>query len=189
MVEEALVEPIKISIAVLVAGLLFKFLRPAARRAVRGAMSKIGTRAFAFIVVALLGLVSSVITAIVAALLLVEVIDCMMLDRKDEIRLTVIACFAIGIGAVLTPIGEPLSTIVVAKLKGEPSNASFRFLMVEFYRYILPGIFGFGILAAIVVRKGITGGSFSEDRAECLFPATYPISSRPESCGSRARSG
>jgi predicted cation transporter len=167
LVEEALVEPIKISIAVLAAGLLFKFLRPAARRAVMGAMSKIGTRAFAFIVVALLGLVSSVMMAIVA----------------------VIACFAIGIGAVLTPIGEPLSTIVVAKLKGEPYNASFRFLMVEFYRYILPGIFGLGILAAIVVRKGITGGSFSEDRAECLFPATYPISSRPESCGSRARSG
>jgi len=103
-------------------------------------MSKIGTRAFVFIVVALLGLVSSVITAIVAA----------------------IACFAIGIGAVLTPIGEPY-------------NASFWFLLAAFYRYILPGIFGFGILAVIVVRKGIAGGSLSEDRAEgMLIPGNIP---------------
>jgi len=166
LVKEALVEPIKISIAVLIAGLLFKFFRSLARKAVGVAMSRIGVKAFSLIVVVLLGLASSVITAIVAALLLVEVVDCMKLDRKDEIKLVVIACFAIGMGAVLTPIGEPLSTIVVAKLKGEPYNASFWSLLAEFYRYVLPGILGFGILAAIVVRRGSAGGSLSEDRAE-----------------------
>ena len=166
LVEEALIEPIKISVAVLVAGLLFKFLRGAARKAVGAAMSRIGVRAFAFGIVVFLGLVSSLTTAIVAALLLVEVIDCMMLDRKDEIKLVVIACFAIGMGAVLTPLGEPLSTIVVAKLRGEPYDASFWFLLVEFWRYIVPGILGFGILAAIMVKEGPEGGSLSEDRAE-----------------------
>jgi predicted cation transporter len=166
LVIEALVEPLKITGAVLVAGLLFKFLRPAARNAVGAAMSALGVKAFAFAIVVLLGLVSSVITAIIAALLLVEVIDCMKLDRKDEIKLVVIACFAIGMGAVLTPLGEPLATIVIAKLRGEPYNASFWFLFTEFWQFVIPGVVGLGALAAIIVRQGPEGGSLSEDRSE-----------------------
>jgi predicted cation transporter len=166
LVEEALVEPIAISAAVLVAGLLFKLLRPAARRLVGAALSRLGMKAFAFAVVVVLGLVSSVITAIIAALLLVEVIDCMRLDRRDEVRLVVIACFAIGMGAVLSPLGEPLATIVIAKLKGEPYNASFWFLFAEFWRYVVPGVLAFGVLAAIVVKKGPEDEGLSEDRAE-----------------------
>jgi predicted cation transporter len=163
---EALVEPIKITIAVLVAGLLFKFLRPAARRAVGAAISRIGIKAFAFIIVALLGIASSAITAIISALILVEAIDCMRLDRKDEIRLVVVSCFAIGIGAALTPLGEPLSTIVVAKLQGEPYNAGFWFLCEEFWPYVLGGVLSFAALAAIIVKTGPDDGSLREDRAE-----------------------
>lgn len=166
LVEEALVEPIKITAAVLVAGLLFKLLRPAARRAVGAAMSALGVRGFAFAVVVLLGFLSSLVTAIIAALLLVEVIDCMKLDRKDEIKLVVIACFAIGMGAVLTPLGEPLATIVIAKLRGEPYNAGFWFLLAEFWRYVVPGVLGFGLLAAIMVKKGAEDEGLREDRAE-----------------------
>jgi predicted cation transporter len=166
LVEEALVEPIKITVAVLVAGMLFKFLRPAARRAVGKAVAALGIKAFAFVVAAFLGLVSSLVTAIVAALLLVEVIDCMRLDRKDEIKLVVVACFAIGMGAVLTPLGEPLSTIVVSKLRGEPYNASFWFLFEEFWPYVIPGVLAFGVLAAIIVKKGPGGDSLREDRQE-----------------------
>jgi predicted cation transporter len=166
LIEEALLEPIKITAAVLVAGLLFKFLRPAARRAVGSAMSFLGVKAFAFAVVVVLGLVSSVITAIIAALLLVEVIDCMRLDRKDEIKIVVIACFAIGMGAVLTPLGEPLSTIVIGKLRGEPYNASFWFLFIEFWRYVVPGVLLFGALAAILVRKGPEDEGLKENREE-----------------------
>jgi predicted cation transporter len=151
---------------VLVAGLLFKLIKPAARKAVEAAMSALGLKAFVFCVVVLLGLVSSVITAIIAALLLVEVIDCMRLDRKDEIKLVVVACFAIGVGAVLTPLGEPLSTIVIGKLRGEPYNATFWFLLEEFWRYVLPGVVGFGLLAAIIVKKGSENDTLAEDRAE-----------------------
>ena len=77
LIEEALLEPIKITAAVLVAGLLFRLLRPAVRKAVGTAMSVLGVKAFAFVIVVILGLISSAITAIIAALLLVEVIDCM----------------------------------------------------------------------------------------------------------------
>ncbi len=166
LVEEALVEPLKITAAVLVAGLLFKFLRPAARRLVGAAISRLGIKFFSFAVVVILGLVSSVITAIIAALLLVEVIDCMKLDRKDEIKLVVIACFAIGMGAVLTPLGEPLATIVIAKLKGEPYHASFWFLFTEFWEFVIPGVLAFGALAAIMVRKGPEDAGLREDKEE-----------------------
>ncbi len=168
LVEEALIEPIKITAAVLIAGLLLKFLRPAARKAVGAAISALGVKAFAFAIVVVLGFISSVITAIIAALLLVEVIDCMSLDRTDEIKIVVIACFAIGMGAVLTPLGEPLATITIAKLRGEPYNASFWFLFSEFWRFVVPGVLGFGILAALIVKKGADDSSLKEDRAEGL---------------------
>jgi predicted cation transporter len=166
LVEEAFLEPIKITAAVLVAGLLFKFLRPSLRKAVDASMRAMGVKAFVFAVVVLLGLFSSVITAIIAALILVEVIDCMRLDRGDEIKLVIVACFAIGMGAVLTPLGEPLATIVIAKLKGEPYNAGFGFLFKEFWHFVVPGIVAFAVLAAVIVKKGPEEGSLGEDSAE-----------------------
>jgi len=69
-------------------------------------------------------------------------------------------------GAVLTPLGEPLSTIVIAKLRGEPYEASFWFLFEEFWRYVLPGVLGFAALAAFIVKKGPEGDSLREDREE-----------------------
>lgn len=166
LVEESLVEPIKITAAVLVAGLAFKFLRPAARRFVRTAIARLGLKLFAFCTVVLLGLVSSVVTAIIAALLLVEVIDCMSLDRKDEIKIVVVACFAIGMGAVLTPLGEPLATIVQAKLRGEPFHASFWFLFDEYWVFVVPGVLLFGALAALIVRRGPADEGLRESREE-----------------------
>ncbi len=151
LVEEALLEPIMISAAVLVAGMLFRILRPAARRAIGAAGAALGPRAFAFVIVVALGIVTSLVTSIVAALLLVEVVDCMRLDCRDEIRIVVIACYAIGISAVLTPLGGPLATIVIAKLKGDPYNASFWFLFERLWPYVIPAILGFGALAAILV--------------------------------------
>jgi predicted cation transporter len=168
LIEEALVEPIAISAAVLIAGLAFKFLRPAVRRAVKTAISRFGLKPFAFCLVVLLGLISSAITAIISALLLVEAIDCMSLDRKDEIKLVVIACFAIGMGAVLTPLGEPLATIVIAKLRGEPYYASFWFLFEEYWRFAIPGVLLFGALAAIIINKGPTDEGLKETREEGL---------------------
>jgi predicted cation transporter len=64
-----------------------------------------------------------------ASILLVEIICALPLDRGSKIDVCAIACFAIGMGAVLTPIGEPLSTIVVSKLSGAPYYAGFDFLI------------------------------------------------------------
>jgi len=168
LVREALLEPIMISAAVLVAGLLFRIFRPAMRKAVRAASSALGMKAFAFVVVVVIGIVTSLITSIIAALLLALVIDAVRLDRKDEIKIVVIACYAIGISAILTPLGGPLATIVIAKLKGEPYNASFWFLLGKFWLYIIPGILGFGALAAILVNGGPEGEMLKEGRDETI---------------------
>jgi predicted cation transporter len=153
LMEEALVEPIKIALAVFFAGFLFKVFQKPIARNVNKIVDKIGLKLFAFLAVVMLGLSSSVITAIIAALVLVEVVTYLALNRKDEIILVILACFSIGMGAALTPIGEPLSTIAIAKLKGDPYHAGFFFLFRHLWCYIIPGVIAFGILAVILMPK------------------------------------
>lgn len=62
--------------------------------------------------------------------------------------MTVISCFS-GLGAALTPIGEPLSTIAVSKLSGNPYHAEFGFLFDLMGIYIIPGVIVLGILGIV----------------------------------------
>ncbi len=140
LLKEALLEPVKITAAVLAAGVVFNLLQKPLAHNVNRAARRTGIKLFSALVIILLGLLSSFITAIIAALVLVEIISCLNLPRKDEIVLVVLSCFSIGLGAALTPLGEPLSTIVIAKLRGEPYNAGFFFLCRHLLYYILPGI-------------------------------------------------
>ena len=153
LVKEALVEPIKITLAVFVAGFLFRLLQNAIAHNINKIADAVGIKMFAFLLIVVLGFLSSVITAIIAALVLVEIIGHLRLDRKDEVFLVVLACFSIGFGAALTPIGEPLSTIVIAKLKGDPYGAGFFFLLTQLWRYIIPGIIFFGFLGALLMPR------------------------------------
>ena len=125
LIEKAIVDPIEISLAVLVAGLIFHYGRGHIRTIMQKTLTRIPLKIVVFAVIVMLGLLSSVITAIIAALLLVEIISALQLNRKTMVNLTIIACFAIGLGAALTPIGEPLSTIVI-KTK---MNESFFYLV------------------------------------------------------------
>ena len=98
---------ILITTLVLAVGLGFHFLRRRFDRGLTGLQSLVPPRALAFLIVASLGLLSSVVTAIIASLVLVEVVHVLRLDRREELRLTVLACYSIGLGAALTPVGEP----------------------------------------------------------------------------------
>lgn len=124
---EALHEPIPITFAVITFGLLFKWSRTLFDRAIATTLKIIPRTVFIFLLVLLLGALSSLITAIIAALILVEVISLLNLDKAHEQDLVIIACFAIGLGAALTPLGEPLATIAIAKLKSWP-DVNFWFL-------------------------------------------------------------
>jgi len=149
LVEKALVDPIEISLAVLVAGLVFHYGRGHIRTLMEKILTKIPLKIIVFAVIVLLGLLSSVITAIIAALLLVEIVSALKLDRKTMVNLTIIACFAIGLGAALTPIGEPLSTIVI-KTK---MNEGFFYLVDLLGIYIIPGVLAFGIIGVFFASR------------------------------------
>src|SRR5947208_7141131 len=92
------------------------------------------------VLVIVLALLSSVFTVIIASLVLVELVSALRFAKEDESRLVVIACMAIGLGAALTPIGEPLSTIATAKL-----HEDFWFLMRLLGPWVIPGIVLLGV--------------------------------------------
>ena len=157
LIEEAVMEPVVKGIvpAVLVAGMAFHYGRSRAQNAMSYILDHVSLKAVAFVMIVGLGLMSSIITAIIAALLLVELVNCMPLERKDKINLVIIACFAIGLGAVLTPLGEPLSTIAISKLQGPPYNAGFFFLFEKLALYIIPGVLAMGVLGFLFTRKAV----------------------------------
>lgn len=148
LVAEALTEPLRISCAVLLFGLAFRRFRGPIVNGVLKLSAKLGLPAFSFALVVTLGLASSVVTAIVAALVLVEAISALRFDRETERSLVILACYSIGLGAVLTPIGEPLSTIAMARLAGPPHHADFFFLAKLLWPWLLPSILMLGALAA-----------------------------------------
>ena len=154
LIEEALIEPVKITLAVFIAGFLFRALQKPIARNVNRITDLIGLKLFAFLAIVGLGFLSSIITAIIAALVLVEIISHLTLDRKHEVALVILTCFSIGLGAVLTPIGEPLSAIATAKLSAEPYHAGFLFLLTHLWRFIIPGILFFGLLGFVIMPQG-----------------------------------
>jgi len=155
IIMEAIKEPVVKGIvpAVLVAGLLFYYGKASVQKAMNSITKTVPVKVIVFLIVVILGLFSSVITAIIASLLLVELMNCMPFDRQTKINLIIIACFSIGLGAVLTPVGEPLSTIAITKLQGEPFNAGFFFLFNQLAIYIIPGCIAMGLLAMFFTGK------------------------------------
>src|SRR5215469_5082474 len=115
----ALTEPISLTIAVLIFGVLARVLRPSLDRGVSRLVKVVSPRWIYFGLIVVLGLLSSVVTAVIAALVLVEAIALLKLDRRSEIAAVVLACFSIGLGAALTPVGEPLGTIAIAALRAD----------------------------------------------------------------------
>lgn len=137
-----------ITAAVLIAGFVFRFSVKGIRRFVGFALGKLPMSLFMFLLIVVLGLTSSFITAIIASLILVEIIHVLPVKHSQKVVLTVIACFSIGLGAALTPIGEPLSTIVVSSLK-----ADFFYLTKNLGIYIIPCIFVLGLLGAFAAFR------------------------------------
>jgi predicted cation transporter len=164
---EALTEPIKISLAVLLAGFIFRGIRTKIKTWTHRALQEIDYGPLFFLIIVCLGLLSSLITAIIAALVLVEIINALKLERKYEIKLVIITCFAIGLGAVLTPLGEPLATIAVAKLKGAPYHADFYFLIKLLGIWVAPAIIGLGIWGFFLAPSTkASKNTLTEDRPE-----------------------
>lgn len=110
-------------------------------------LEKLPLKVAVVVIILLLGLFSSVITAIIASMLLAEIMSMLPIRRKQAVRVNIVACFAIGLGAVLTPVGEPLSTITISKL-----NADFFFLFRMLWPYVIPGVVLLAAAGALVVH-------------------------------------
>lgn len=145
--------PIGIFQIVLIVGLIIYKWHEPIHKAIRKMASALSLKIMTFILIAVLGLFSSVMSAILAAIILIEMVNALPLSRKSKIDLTVIACFSIGLGAALTPLGEPLSTIAISKLSGAPYHADFYFLFNMLGKYILPGILVYGLIGMFFLGK------------------------------------
>ncbi len=140
--------PIGIFQVVLIVGLIIYFYNRPIYSGLIKLQQKIGLPAFVFIIVSTMGLVSSIISVIVTAVILAEIVAATPLDKNKRTEFTVLACFAVGMGAALTPIGEPLSTIAVAKL-----NADFFYLIRLLGIYIVAGVIAVAIYTTFRVGK------------------------------------
>lgn len=158
-----------ITAAVFFAGLLFKLLNPHLKRFIDFTLNHISLKLFVFLIIVILGLLSSAITAIIASLLLVEIVNALPIHRKNKIEIDIIACFSIGLGAALTPVGEPLATIVVSKMH---ENFGYMFNIVG--EYIIPGIIALGILGVFFIgRASKVSSSFKEELEEETFKGIF----------------
>lgn len=145
--------PIGIFQVVLIAGVVIYYFNKPIYSGILKIMEKLGFKLFIFTLIVFLSMISSLISVIVTAVILAEIIAILPIDRNKKIELTVITCFAVGLGAALTPVGEPLSTIAVSKLKGEPYHADFLFLFRLLGEYIIPGIIVLATYAVLRLGK------------------------------------
>lgn len=160
LIEEALREPVAITLAVLVAGVLFYLGQHRFSRWIEILLKKISLPVLVFLIIVVLGLVSSIITAIIAAILLVELVSRLPISKRSQNIITILACYSIGFGAILTPIGEPLATITIAKL-----NADFLYLWRLLSVYVIPTVVFIGLLGAFYssrLRSPIHEDEFAE---------------------------
>ncbi len=139
LVAAAIREPASLALAVLIFGGAFRYARPLLDRAFARITNAVKPRWICCALILVLGAVAGLITAVMAALVLVEAISYLRLDRRTEIGVVVVACFAIGFGAGLTPLGMPASTLVLSAL-----HADFWYLARLLGPFIFVGI----ILAA-----------------------------------------
>jgi predicted cation transporter len=145
--------PVGIVQIVLLVGLLIYVFHHRLQEAIASLTGRVSLKVITLCLIVILGLVASIISAILAAIILVEIINAFPLGRQVKIDLVVIACFSIGLGAGLTPLGEPLSTIVVSKLTGAPYFAEFDFLIRILGIYVVPTIFILGVVGVFLSTR------------------------------------
>ena len=104
----------------------------------------------------LLGMTSSLVSVTVSALVLAEVLKVVNLEHDTTVKITVFACYAIGLGAVLTPLAEPMGLVISNALSGPPHNADFFFLLRHFFWWVAPAVCALSIAAGYVARHAGT---------------------------------
>ncbi len=155
-------KPIGITQVVFIFGLIFLYFHKSIYSGLNKILSRIGFTTFVFIFITFVGLTSSIISVIVTAVILAEIAAAFDLERSRKVEFVVLASFAVGLGAALTPVGEPLSTIAISKL-----NAPFDYLLRILGAYVIPGVIFIALYAAWRMKKAkieltSVGGEYTE---------------------------
>jgi len=135
VVWQALSSPIPIAAAVVIAGGLFVLSEKRIAQGFNWLARRVPRPLLAAAVTLAISTLASIITAIVAALVFSLAIKLMEVHERYKAPTVVAGCFAIGLGAALLPMGEPLATIAVAALKTGPLG-----LVRLLGWYVLPGM-------------------------------------------------
>jgi predicted cation transporter len=180
IIEEALLAPLQITTLlgipvgivqiVLLVGFLIYWFHHRLESSIVSMVGRFPLQAIVFALIVILGLVSSIISAILAAIILVEIVNALPVIKKAKVEIAVVACFSIGLGAGLTPLGEPLTTIVISKLSGAPYNAGFLFLFDKLAVYIIPAVIALGFVGVFLFNRSHTG----DTKLECIIERESP---------------
>lgn len=149
--------PIGIVQIVLIVGILIHYGHSRLEKIAADLSTRLSLPLITFLLIVVLGFLSSLISAIIAAIILVEMMCVLPLSRREKVDVTVVSCFSIGLGAALTPLGEPLSTIAVSKLSGPPYYAGFDYLFMTLGYLIIPGILIFGLIGSLIIHRKASG--------------------------------
>ena len=150
---DALNSPVNVAFIVLVVSIIFNYYSRYIFR-VLFVLFRFFEPKYSFaILVFLLGITSSVFSVTVAALVLAEVLQVVNLEREQTVKVTVYACYAIGLGAVLLPLAEPLGLVIYKELAAGPHQADFFFVLKHFFWWTMPAISLMALAAGYTVRN------------------------------------
>ena len=156
LIRKTLSAPVYVSFIVVVVSVIFNNYSRYIFRVLFAFFRALEPRYSFALLVFLLGMASSLVSVTVAALVLAEVLQVVNLEHDTSVKITVFACYAIGLGAVLTPLAEPMGLVINSALSGPPYHADFFFLMRHFFWWIAPAICGLAVAAGYVARHAGT---------------------------------
>ncbi len=153
---ETLNYPVNVAFIVLIVSVIFNNYSRYIFRVLFAFFKKLEPRYSFAVLIFLLGMTSSLVSVTVSALILAEVLKVVNLERTATVRITVFACYAIGLGAVLTPLAEPLGLSINNALSGPPHYADFFFLLKHFFWWIAPAVLLLSAAAGFSARNAGT---------------------------------
>ena len=156
LVRKTLAAPVYVSFIVVVVSVIFNNYSRYIFRVLFASFRALEPQYSFALLVFLLGMTSSVVSVTVSALVLAEVLQVVHLEHDTSVKITVFACYAIGLGAVLTPLAEPMGLVINSALAGPPHHADFFFLLCHFFAWIVPGVCGLAVAAGYVARHAGT---------------------------------
>ena len=156
LVRKTLSSPVYVSFIVLVVSVIFNNYSRYIFRVLFAFFRTLEPRYSFALLVFLLGMASSLVSVTVAALVLAEVLQVVHLEHNTTVKITVFACYAIGLGAVLTPLAEPMGLVINSALAGPPHHADFFFLLRNFFGWIAPAVCGLAVAAGYAARHAGT---------------------------------